>query len=99
VGYGTEACALRATRALIQVIAAAIPGIQDVADRFPASHAMENEIERLHAYLEALDRARTAVDEARRLYPDMDLDHAVDRLGAFVKEGAERLHRLEANPI
>jgi hypothetical protein len=57
---------------------------------------MENEIKRLHAYIEALDRARSAVDEARRLFPDMDLDHAVDRLTAFVKEGAQRLHAAEA---
>lgn len=81
---------------MIQVIADAIPAIQDEADPFPTCHAMRNEIERLHAYLEALDRARSAVDEARRLFPDMDLDHAVDRLGAFVKDGAQRLHAAEA---
>jgi hypothetical protein len=57
---------------------------------------MQDQIERLHAYLNALDHARQSVDEARRLFPDMDLDHAVDRLAAFVKEGAQRLHAAEA---
>lgn len=59
---------------------------------------MHDDIERLHAYLSALDTAGNAVDQARSLFPDPDLDHAVDRLRAFMLEGAERLHRLEANP-
>lgn len=60
---------------------------------------MQDEIERLHAYLSALDTAGHAVDQARALFPDPDLDHAVDRLRAFVLEGAERLHRIQANQI
>lgn len=35
---------------------------------------------KLRRYLRLLDRARLALDEARRLYPDPGLDHAVQRL-------------------
>lgn len=37
---------------------------------------------RLKRYLRLLDRARIALDDARQLYPDPGLDHAVQRLTA-----------------
>lgn len=37
---------------------------------------------RLQRYLRLLDRARIALDDARQLYPDPGLDHAVQRLTA-----------------
>jgi hypothetical protein len=58
---------------------------------------MQDDLERLHAYLSALDTAGHAVDEARTLFPDPDLDHAVERLRTLLLEGAEQLHRLKAN--
>jgi hypothetical protein len=41
---------------------------------------------KLKRYLRLLDRARLALDEARRLYPDAGLDHAVQRLTAQLME-------------
>jgi hypothetical protein len=35
---------------------------------------------RLKRYLRLLDRARIALDDARQLYPDPGLDHAVQQL-------------------
>lgn len=37
---------------------------------------------RLQRYLRLLERARIALDDARQLYPDPGLDHAVQRLTA-----------------
>jgi hypothetical protein len=35
---------------------------------------------KLKRYVRLLDRARIALDDARQLYPDVGLDHAVQRL-------------------
>jgi hypothetical protein len=37
-------------------------------------------IAKLRRYVRLLDRARIALDDARQLYPDVGLDHAVQRL-------------------
>lgn len=41
---------------------------------------------KLKRYLRLLDRARLALDDARQLYPDPGLDHAVQRLTAQLME-------------
>lgn len=59
---------------------------------------MSDDTERLMRYLEALDQARLALDEARRLYPDMGLDHAMDRLRSMMSQAGMRLGALEPPP-
>jgi hypothetical protein len=53
---------------------------------------------RLIAYLEALETAATAIDRARRLFPDPGLDHAFDRLRLQSAQYAQKLLLLEAEP-
>lgn len=48
---------------------------------------------KLRRYLRLLDRARLALDEARRLYPDPGLDHAVQRLTLQLVEVSHLLPR------
>jgi hypothetical protein len=50
-----------------------------------------SEIERLQRYLEALETARQALEEARRLYPDLGIDHALERLRCMISQGAMQL--------
>jgi hypothetical protein len=57
-------------------------------------HIVNNEIERAQRYLEALETARRAIEDARRLYPDFRLDHAVDRLRGMVSHGSLHLSEL-----
>lgn len=55
---------------------------------------MNTEIDRRQRYLDALERAGCAIDQARRLYPDFGLDHAIDRLRALMLRGAAHLDAL-----
>lgn len=57
--------------------------------------ALEREIARWLAYLEALDAAGQAMDRARRLVPDHGLDHGVERIRVMLDAGIERLERLQ----
>lgn len=50
---------------------------------------------KLKRYLRLLDRARLALDDARQLYPDPGLDHAVQRLSAQLMEVS---HLLPVRP-
>lgn len=59
---------------------------------------MSDDTERLMRYMEALDRAQSALDEARRLYPDMGLDHAMDRLRNMMSQAGMRLGAIESPP-
>jgi DNA transposition AAA+ family ATPase len=59
---------------------------------------MSDDIDRLMRYLEALDRARLALDEARKLYPDLGLDHALDRLRSMMSQAGVRLNALDTPP-
>lgn len=56
---------------------------------------MSSEIDRMHAYLSAIDSAAHAIAQARALRPDMALDHALERLRALLVEGGTRLQELE----
>jgi hypothetical protein len=53
---------------------------------------------RLIAYIETLETAATAIDRARRLFPDPGLDHAFDRLRLQSAQYAQKLLLLEPEP-
>lgn len=53
---------------------------------------------KLKRYLRLLDRARLALDEARQLYPDPGLDHAVQRLSAQLMEVSHLLPARRTRP-
>ncbi|GIX34568.1 MAG: hypothetical protein KatS3mg126_0347 [Lysobacteraceae bacterium] len=50
-------------------------------------------LERLQAYLEALQEAGLALDRARRLFPDHGLDHGVERIRAMMLSASAELQR------
>jgi hypothetical protein len=60
----------------------------------PDTSPVVAEIEHLQRYLTALETAHQALDDARRLYPDFGLDHALDRLRQMVAEASQRLITL-----
>ncbi|UXI66584.1 hypothetical protein [Tahibacter amnicola] len=55
---------------------------------------MPTEIDTLYAYLGALENAAEAIDQARRIRPDIGLDHAMSQLRAMVARGGMEMQRL-----